>query len=271
MLANVDQRQVATENLVLPNGANALLARPNRPGPYPTILALHEIYGIVQHSRDFAVRIAADGYLSLTPNLYFRLPELAMARHEAEFSDEQAAQDMSVAIEYLKRLDGADTSQLAVVGACATGRYPLIAAADHQDIAACVILYGAAFQRDWEPVDAVSDYALRSKAPVLGVYGELDHHCSLERVQRVRAALEAANRSYHIKVFHNVRHAFLDDTAQPLGRGPYPYPRPQGDDAWRLIITFLERVRNGGYPADRVQWIFDADYSVKYDFTKLQR
>ena len=37
---------------------------------------------------------------------------------------------MSVAIEYLKRLDGADTSQLAVVGACATGRYPLIAAAD---------------------------------------------------------------------------------------------------------------------------------------------
>src|SRR5688572_7484963 len=108
MLAGVDQRNVVTENLVLPNGANALLARPNKPGRYPALLVLHEIYGIVQHSRDVAVRFAADGYLALTPNLYFRLPDLAMARHEAQFSDEQADKDMGVAIEYLKQLDGAD-------------------------------------------------------------------------------------------------------------------------------------------------------------------
>jgi carboxymethylenebutenolidase len=272
MLADVDQRHVMTEDLHLANGANAFLARPDAPGPHPSIVALHEIYGLVRHPRELAIRFAADGYVALVPNLWFRtLDQEAVANAEIRpvVSDAEVAQDLGVAIDYLTQLPGADTSQLAVMGACATGRYPLIAAATRPEVTACVIFYGAAYQRDWEP-DMVTDYVQRSNAPVLGVYGEFDHLIARDGILRVRNALEAARRSYHIKVFRGVRHAFLDDTPQPQGRGTHPYPRPQGDEAWALLLGFLARVRRGGYPPDRVQWTFETDYPGDYDFSKLQ-
>jgi hypothetical protein len=36
------------------------------------------------------------------------------------------------------------------------------------------------------------------------------------------------------------------------------------------VLEFLARVRGGGYPADRVQWTFEADYPPDYEFAKLQ-
>lgn len=272
MLAEIDQQHVVAEDLRLPNGANAFLTRPDRPGTHPAIIILHERYGLVRHTREVAIRLASDGYVALAPNLYFRAPDpgaVERAEVRAEVSDEEVAADIGVAIDYLKGMKEADTAYLPVWGACATGRYPLVASAARSDIGACVIFYGAAYQRDWEP-DSVTEFVRRSKVPVLGVYGEFDHLIDRKGILRVRGALEDARRSYHIKVFRGVRHAFLDDTPQPLGRGPHPYPRAQGDEAWRLLISFLERVRGGGYPPDRVQWTFEVDYPVDYDFAKLQ-
>lgn len=266
MLAEIDQRHVVTEELSLAGGANAFVARPDGSGQHPAIILLHERYGVVRHTRDLAIRLAADGYLALAPNLYFRAPDPgAVERGEvrAVVSDEEVAHDIGAAIDYLKQLEVADTSHLAVWGACASGRYPLIASAARHDVVACVIFYGAAYDRDWFP-DAVTDYVGRSSAPILGVYGELDHLNPRQGIFRFRNALEEARRSYHIKIFRNARHAFLDDTM------PNRYERLLAEEAWGLLMGFLARVRSGGYPSDRVQWTFDADYDPEYDSAKLQ-
>jgi carboxymethylenebutenolidase len=265
MLRDIDQRQVVVEDLRLPNGAPAVLARPDRPGVHPAFILLHERYGVVQHTRDLAVRLASEGYVTLAPNLYYRAPDPgAVERGEVRYvmADEDIVRDIEVAIDYLKQLDYADTTHLAVWGACATGRYPLVAAAAHKDVAACVIFYGAAYQRDWEP-DTVTDVVHGSRVPVLCVFGEFDHLVARQRVLLLRNALEAANRSYLIKVFAGARHAFLDDVNGV-------YSRPQAEAAWNLLIAFLERVRSGGYPPDRAQWELDVDYPLDYDFTKLE-
>jgi carboxymethylenebutenolidase len=267
MLAEVDQQHVVTDDVHLAHGANAFLARPDGPGPHPAIVVNHERDGIVRHTRELAIRFAADGYVALVPNLYFRLPPDVIERHEIHTSglmtDALVAQDLGVAIDYLKQVPAVDATGFAVHGACATGRYPLIAAAHRPDVAACVIFYGAAYRRDWQPVDGVSDYALRSQAPVLCVYGEHDNLIAQEGILRVRHALEAARRSYHIKVIRGVPHAFLDDSIRP-------YPRQQGDEAWGVVLGFLARVRSGGNPPERVQWTFEADYAPDYEFAKLQ-
>src|SRR5713226_8873045 len=51
MLAEVDQRHVVTEDIQLANGMNVFVAHPDSPGKYPTIVLLHERYGLVQHNR----------------------------------------------------------------------------------------------------------------------------------------------------------------------------------------------------------------------------
>ena len=268
MLAEVDQRSVATQDVTLANGANAFVARPTTAGPHPKVVLLHERYGLVQHTRDLAVRFAAEGHSTIAPNLYWREPDqdaLARGDARADVSDRQVCDDTAVAIEHLGQFPDSDARHLAVMGVCATGRHPLVIAAELADVTACVIFYGAAYRREWEPTDTLSAYIAGSKAPVLGVFGELDNLIAREDVLRLRNAIEAARRSYHIRIFAESPHGWLNDTM------PGRYRRPQGETAWRLLIDFLARVHSGGYPADRVQWAFEADASAAYDFGTMVR
>ena len=269
MLAEIDQRHIISEDVRFANGGNGFLARPDAPGEYPTLVLLHERYGLVQHNRDLATRFAAEGTLCLAPNLFFRADnQEALAKGEANYrlEDDAVVEDVGVVIDYLRQqVPAADMGKLAIMGVCATGRHPLVIAAHRQDVAACVVFYGGAYKREWVPEDTLSAYIQRSKAPVLGVFGELDNLISVEDVQRFRTALEAAERSYQIRQYPDAPHGYLNDTM------PGRYRRPQAESAWRTLSDFLARVHSGGYPANRVQWSFDTDHSVDYDFTKNVR
>lgn len=48
----------------------AHLAKPLSRSPRPGIIVIHEIFGLVDHTKDVANRIAAEGYVTLAPNLY---------------------------------------------------------------------------------------------------------------------------------------------------------------------------------------------------------
>jgi carboxymethylenebutenolidase len=232
------------------------------------MVVLHERYGLVQHTRDLAVRFAVEGHVAIAPNLYWRESNQdAIARGEAwgTPTDDQMVGDSIEAIDYLKSVSGADIGRVAVMGVCATGRHPLMVAAERPDVTACVVFHGAAYRREWVPEDTLSQYIVRSKAPVLGVFGELDNLIAIEDVRTLRNAIEKAERSYHIRLYPDAPHGWLNDTMR--GR----YRRPQAEDAWRLLIGFLDQVYSGGFPADRVRWTFESDYSTSYDFTKNVR
>jgi carboxymethylenebutenolidase len=268
MLAEIDTSTVDSSMIQLSNGGDAFLARPKSPGRHRVMILMHERYGLVQHTMDLAVRFATEGHVALAPNLYFRLPnqeELKRGEGMAPLDDKQVVGDIGICIDYLKGLDSADISHLALMGVCATGRHPLVVAAEHPEVTACVVFYGAAYQREWVPEDTLSDYINRSRAPILGVFGELDNLIAVRAVRRLRNAIEDANRSYRIKLFPDAPHGYLNDTM------PGRYRRPQAEDAWSVLMSFLDQVHSGGYPADRVQWEFGADSSINYDFTKNVR
>src|SRR5437016_4300701 len=100
MLANVDAQQMKREDVRCANGTPAFLAVPAAPGPHPVMVVLHERYGLVDHTRDVAMRFAAHGHLAIAPNLFWREPDLeAIARAEAraEVADTQVCEDISSA------------------------------------------------------------------------------------------------------------------------------------------------------------------------------
>jgi carboxymethylenebutenolidase len=270
VLAEIDIWGVEQSTVQLPNGGDAFLVKPATAGQHPVIILMHERYGLVQHTKDLAVRFATEGHVALAPNLYFREPnQEELKRGEApspDVTDEQVTEDIGSCIEFLRGVQGADVaSKLALMGVCATGRHPIVVAASRPDVAACVVFYGAAYKREWIPNDTLSGYIQKSKAPVLGVFGELDNLIAVEDVCRLRNALEAAKRSYQIKLFPDAPHGYLNDTM------PGRYRRPQAEGAWGTLISFLARVHRGGYPSDRIQWSFEADHSTSYDFTKNVR
>jgi carboxymethylenebutenolidase len=268
MLQDIDTKNVDTSDISLSNGGDAFVARPTTPGKHPAIILMHERYGLVQHTKDLAVRFATEGHVALAPNLYFRLPnqeELKRGEGMAPLEDQAVVDDIGTCIDYIKQQNDVDISHLAVMGVCATGRHPLVVAAARPEVTACVVFYGAAYQREWVPEDTLSTAINASQAPILGIFGELDNLIAIRDVRRLRNAIEDANRSYQIRLYPDAPHGWLNDTM------PGRYRRPQAESAWQVLTAFLNRVHSGGYPADRVQWAFEADSSTSYDFTKNVR
>jgi len=267
MLAEIDTRQVRTEDVRCANGMDAFLAQLGTPGPHPSVVLLHERYGLLQHTKDLAMRFATEGYVTICPNLFHREPnqaEIATGNARAALDDQLVADDVGAAIAYLGGVPAASTERIIVMGVCATGRHPLVVAARRDDVQACVVFYGGA-GNPRAGQEAMEDIIQRSRVPVLGVFGEGDHGISIDHVLKFRSALEQARRSYYIRIAPGAPHGFLNDTM------PGRYRREQAESAWRLIIDFLSRVRSGGYPADRVQWTYDATTSPNYDFSKNVR
>ena len=80
---------------------NAYFARPLGPGPFPGMVLAHHLPGWDEWYREAARRFAYHGYLTISPNLYFRVghgtPEdvASKVRSEGGISDDQAVGDLA--------------------------------------------------------------------------------------------------------------------------------------------------------------------------------
>ena len=55
----------------------AFLSVPPGDGPAGAVIVIHERYGLTRHICELAQRFAADGYVAVAPDLYFRHPDQA--------------------------------------------------------------------------------------------------------------------------------------------------------------------------------------------------
>ncbi len=262
---------VTVQDITCDNAMPAVFAYPTGDGSFPTVILMHERYGLVRHTRDQAVRLARDGYAVLAPNFFFRHPDpaaLNAGNARYDLTDSESVELINIAIAMLRKHAAADLSKIAVAGYCQTGRHPLVFAAE-VPIGAAVLWYGAASKREWE-VNSLQPRPLETviaalPCPVFAAFGEADHIISIEDVQRLRNCLEANRKSYEIHIYEGAPHGWLNDTM------PGRYRRPQADAAWAAQQRFLSRVFADGYDATRADWRFESESSRDYDFTRNVR
>ena len=262
---------ITTQDIICDNGMPAVLAYPAGGGSFPTVILMHERYGLVQHTRDQAIRCARDGYAVVAPNFFFRHPDQAAlnaGRSRYDLTDPESVELINAALAALRKHAAADLSKVVVAGYCQTGRHPLVFAAE-VPISAAVVWYGAASKREWEvnklqprPLEAV---IAALPCPVFAAFGEADHIISIEDVQRFRNRLEANHKSYDIHLYEGAPHGWLNDTM------PGRYRKPQADAGWAAQQRFLSEVFAGGHDPKRVSWRFESESAADYDFTKNVR
>src|SRR5262245_44476101 len=66
---------VLTQMIEVPTPAGAMpacLARPKGDAPAPAVVVIQEAFGLNDHIKDVARRIAAEGYVALAPVLFWR-------------------------------------------------------------------------------------------------------------------------------------------------------------------------------------------------------
>lgn len=236
-----------------------------------TVLICHERYGLVQHTLDLAKRLADAGYLAIAPDFTFDWDgdKAALARGDvtADLEDAVVIRHLGAAAAFAAANLVADPDRVAVVGVCASGSYPLLASSVLPRLAAVLMLYGGASDTDVTDERRPSYREILSTlhAPVLGIFGEDDHVVALPDVLRLRGLLEDNGISYEFTLFPHMPHGWLNSTMSQRYR-----PR-EGEQAWSLVLSFLDRAFAGEFDRTRRVWRFSADVATDYDFTTKVR
>jgi carboxymethylenebutenolidase len=189
------------------------------------VLLIHEWWGLNEHIRHVAERLAGEGFTVFAADLYGG----RVAKDEATAQQYLSTMDWKQAEDVLRRAAEAlrhrtPGAKVGVMGFCMGGAVSLFAAAKDPQIAACVPFYGI-------PGEDKADVT-KIRAPVLGHFAVHDGWCSPDRVN----ALEKKLKDAHVPVElhrYDAHHAFFNDTR------PKVYSKPNADMAWERTVQFL--------------------------------
>ncbi len=219
------------------------LARPLGPGPYPGVIVIHEIFGLVAHTKEMARRFAAAGYIALAPNLYFRdgpgdLEEvLARVRAQGGVADARVIADLEGAAALIRSLPTSNR-KVGAIGHCSGGRQTLLFACNSKNLDAAVDCYGGRVITDElspnQPkavIDMIADLA----CPLLGLFGESDANPSPEHVARLEVEVTKHGKEHEFKSYPaDSGHGFFADYRPS-------YRQESAVDGWERIFDFYAR------------------------------
>jgi len=201
----------------------AYLARPASAGPSslrPGIVVVHHFWGLDSHTQSVADRFAAEGYLTIAPDLYRGVigadPGLA-GDLMRKLDERRAVAIVKDAIEYLRKLDPPAPGPVALVGFDMGGRVALATALQGADVQGVVIFYGH--------VETSPERLASLKAGVLAIFAKDDHGIGPDEVKKFEETLKASGKPPTIITYPSVGHSFFDETRPD-------YDGPLAMDAW---------------------------------------
>jgi carboxymethylenebutenolidase len=177
-------------------------------GKGPGVVIIQEIFGVNSHIRAVADQYAADGYVALAPDIFWRIqPRVELGYDGADrdkamelygkFKLDLGVADVSAAADALRALPEV-TGKVAGVGYCLGGTLAYLSAAKGSfDIA--VAYYGGG-------IHTLLDQADNVKAPIQFHYGELDAHIPSDAVDAVKQRF--ASRDAQVFTYPGADHGF---------------------------------------------------------------
>jgi carboxymethylenebutenolidase len=203
--------------LAEPTGANA-----------PAVVLIQEYWGINDHVRSLATRLAREGFLVIVPDLYHgkvaSTPSEAGALMTA-LDTRDAVREIGAAASYAKAHAGGN-GKVGVVGFCLGGALAFAAACHVEGLSAVVPFYGV------PPADKV-DYT-KVTAPVLAHFAKVDPWATVDKAEDIKRQIEAHGGSMQLQVY-DAGHAFVNDTR------PEAYDEPSAKLAWQRSVEFLKK------------------------------
>jgi len=217
-----------------PNAAGetipAYVAWPERKDAAPTVIVIHQIYGLTPWETTVVDKLAGQGYVAVAPDLlgsmYGKSPESADSARKlfAGLTSERIMGDLDATAAWVDTLPGAQRGTMATIGFCWGGQQSFAYATHNPKLKAAVVCYGPA------PDSAAM---ARIQAPVLGVYAENDARVS-GPLPEVSAMMKALGKPFTYDIYPGTGHGFLtpgrkgNDTDQPAL-------------AWERIFTFYKQ------------------------------
>lgn len=229
----------ATGEMIDVGGMPAYVARPGGSGPWPAVLVIQEAFGLNDHIKDVARRVAAEGYVALAPDLFYRGGKGRTAGYDnlpkalelmGALRDDEIVADVGSAIAYLEKQADVKKARVGITGFCMGGRVSYLAACALPDeITAAAPYYGGGI-----PIDRTATL----RAPVLAFFGADDPFIPLDSVEKLRTEAARLGKQVEVIVYPGAPHGFFCNE-----RDSY---RPEAAaDAWEKTKAFFKRHLQG--------------------------
>jgi carboxymethylenebutenolidase len=205
------------------------LARPKEHETYPAVIVIHEIWGLVDHIKDVAMRLARGGIVALAVDLFegktvWKLEEGRKFREQ--FTEDKILGDLNRAFDYLRNLPYVNPKNIGSIGFCMGGGLSLLFACRNKHLAAAVVFYG----RNPSPIDQVKNI----QCPILGNYAGADMAITESDISLLKQTLTKYKRTFDIKTYPEAPHAFFNDTRES-------YSPEAAKDAWTRTLQFFNK------------------------------
>jgi carboxymethylenebutenolidase len=236
--------QITTTTIRLRSGDGEMRchqAQPRGQGKFPAVIVIMEAFGLNDHIKDVTERIAAEGYVTIAPDLYYRESPNVVGYDELQaaiglmqrLDTEKVIADLRRVITHLKIQNFVNGDRIGITGFCMGGTIAFLAACKlPAEIKAAVPFYGGSIAGDspTAPLKSAGDM----QAPVLCFFGEQDPYIPLSQVQTIEDTLRALGKSFEVKVYPGADHGFFcDDRAS--------YHPEAAQDAWEKTKAWFAK------------------------------
>ncbi|MEO3759216.1 dienelactone hydrolase family protein [Mycobacterium sp. B14F4] len=212
---------------------DALLGIPDGAGPFPAVVVVHDAIGYAPDNEAISARVAAAGFIAISPNLYSRggrarcirrvFRELLTKRGRA-LDDIMAARDHVLAMPEC-------TGAVGIAGFCMGGQFALVMSP--KGFGASAPFYGT-------PLPRSLSETLDGACPIVASFGRRDP-IGIGAADKLRNVVEAKGIAADIKTYPDAGHSFANKLpGQPLLRiTGFGYNEAAADDAWKRVFSFF--------------------------------
>lgn len=249
----------AVTNTTIPglNGGpdvRAYVAKPDGEGPFPTVIMIHEFFGLNQSIVSKADLLAEQGYFVIAPDTFrgSTTAWIPRAIYQVITTKQEAINaDLDSVYAWLESQPEVAQARVGVAGFCYGGRASLLYSLHNNKLAATVVFYGS----------SETDPAVLKNlpGPVLGIFGGADQSIPLTEVDAFEKGLAAAGIEHEVTVYEGQPHAFVQDAAGIKAGGA------QGE-AWNQMLAFLDKnLKNGSaHENNSAALAYDPGFAWKY-------
>jgi carboxymethylenebutenolidase len=222
--------QTTTVDVPTPDGvADAYLVRPDGDGPHPGVLFAMDAIGLRPRIAEMAERIAAQGYVVLAPNTFYRggrapvvaLPDFSDPDQRAGFMEKVwpliGALDGPASVSdggaYLDYLAEVAPGPVGLTGYCMGARFALRVAAAYPDrVAALGGFHGGGLVTEGDDSAHLSAGSVQGE--VYFGHADKDHNMAPEQIAVLDAALDEGGVRHRSEVYTGALHGYtMSDTA----------------------------------------------------------
>jgi dienelactone hydrolase len=208
----------------------------------PGVLVAHEAYGMSDHVRRTALRLAGIGYVAFALDLYgaagFPLGE-AQARHGEMMTIPGLMFGRArTALDRLAAHPSVDESRLAAIGFCQGGITALELARGGAPIRAAIGFHPGLQRPAGSPDGPIA-------AKVLMMLGDSDPVVSQEARAAFAASMRASGADWQLHLFGGVGHSYTNEAVDAFGYPGFAYDEGADRRSWAMMLALLEEVFEG--------------------------